>query len=49
MTGQRTKSGTFARHTTPKHKNQPSKRAFVVPALPGHNLTRWTQAFNSNH
>jgi len=28
---QRTKSGTFARHTMPTHKSQPCKRACLVP------------------
>jgi hypothetical protein len=30
-TTQRTKSGTFARHTKPTHKSQPCKRACLVP------------------
>ena len=46
MTSQRTKSGTFARHTKPTHKSQPCKRACLVPTLPGHTLHRWTHSFN---
>ncbi len=40
---QRTKAGTFARHTKPTHKSQPCKRACLVPTLRGHTLLRWTQ------
>ena len=46
---QRTKSGTFARHTKPTHKSQPCKRACLVPTLPGHTLPRWTHTFNSSY
>ena len=46
---QRTKSGTFARHTKQTHKSQPCKRACLVPTLLGHTLLRWTKAFNSTH
>jgi hypothetical protein len=46
---QRTKSGTFARHTKPTHKSQPCKRACLVPTLPGHTLLRWTHTFNSSY
>ena len=37
------------RHTRPKHKSQPCKRACLVPTLPGHTLLRWTQTFSSPH
>ena len=46
---QRTKSGTFARHTKPTHKSQPCKRACLVPTLPGHTLLCWTHTFNSSY
>ena len=39
---QRTKSGTFTRHTKPTHKRQPYKRAYFVPTLPEHTLPWWT-------
>ena len=35
---QRTKSGTFAKHTKPTLKSQPCKRACLVPALLGTQL-----------
>jgi len=53
---QRTKSGTFTRHTKPTHKSQPCKRACLVPTraclvptLPGHTPPRWTQTLNSSY
>jgi len=46
---QRTKPGTFARHTNPTHKSQPCKRACLVPTLPGHTLLRWAHTFSSTH